>query len=200
MAEETNTATATETSAAAPAETTTASKAAPKPKTAARKSTASKTTASKSTPRKTATAKAPGGKASAVKTTRKKAAPRKATAKRGRRKATPDLAARAQEAGRNAFLASLGFYGKAFDQVQEQFTNLQGQLESRRKVANKTYADLVKRGTRVEKDAKGLIRDIELPRLELESLTDRKKLEARLGQARARFNELKSSVGLKSAA
>lgn len=189
MAEETST--ATETTTAAVADTAPASKAATKPKAAARKTTANKA----------ATSKASAGKAPAAKAaTRKKAAPRKTAAKRGRRSATPDLAARAQEAGRNAFLASLGFYGKAFDQVQEQFSSLQSQLETRRKTANKTYADLVKRGTRVEKDAKGLIKDIDLPRLELDSLTDRKKLEAKLDRARARFNELKSSVGLKSAA
>ena len=125
-----------------------------------------------------------------------KAAPKKAAA----RKTTPDFAARAQEASRNAFLASLGFYGKAFDQVQDQFNNLQDQLEARRAKADKVYKELVKRGTKVEKTAKGAIKDIELPKIELDSIADRKKLDAQLKKARARFEELRESVSFKAAA
>ena len=124
----------------------------------------------------------------------------KTTAKRPARKASPDFAARAQEAGRNAFLASLGFYGKAYDQAQEQFNSIQDQLEERRKKADKLYKELVKRGKKVEKDARKAVDDMELPKIELDSLTDRKKLEARLDKAKARFEELKESVGFKSAA
>ncbi|MDP4916121.1 MAG: hypothetical protein NWR12_00210, partial [Haliea sp.] len=62
------------------------------------------------------------------------------------------------------------------------------------------YAELVKRGTKVEKDAKSRISDIELPKLELDALKDRKKLEARLEQARTRFTELRESVSFRSAA
>ena len=126
-------------------------------------------------------------------------AKRKPVAKRATRKSTPDFAARAQETGRNAFLASLGFYGKAFDQVQEQYSSIQDQLEERRKKADKMYKELVKRGKKVEKDAKGAIDDIELPK-QLDSLTDRKKLEKQLDKAKARFEELKETVGFKSAA
>ncbi|RLA55966.1 MAG: hypothetical protein DRQ98_03595 [Gammaproteobacteria bacterium] len=117
------------------------------------------------------------------------AAKRKPVTKRATRKSTPDFSTRAQEAGRNAFLASLGFYGKAFDQAQE-----------RRKKADKMYKELVKRGKKVEKNAKGRIEDIELPKLELNSLTDRKKLEKQLDKAKARFEELKETVGFKAAA
>ena len=125
----------------------------------------------------------------------------KTTAKRTTaRKATPDFAARAQEAGRNAFLASLGFYGKAYDQAQEQFNSIQDQLEERRKKADKMYKELVKRGKKVEKDAKKAVDDIDLPKLELDSLTDRKKLDKQLEKAKARFEELKETVGFKSAA
>jgi hypothetical protein len=125
----------------------------------------------------------------------------KTTAKRTTaRKATPEFAARAQEAGRNAFLASLGFYGKAYDQAQEQFNSIQDQLEERRKKADKLYKELVKRGKKVEKDARKAVDEMELPKLELDSLTDRKKLEARLDKAKARFEELKETVGFKSAA
>lgn len=129
-------------------------------------------------------------------TIRKPAAKRKPITK----KTTPEFAVKAQEAGRNAFLASLGFYGKAFDQAQEQYNSLQDQLEDRRKKADKLYKELVKRGQKVEKDAKVALKDIELPKLELESLTDRKKLEKQLKKVKARFAELKETVGLKSAA
>ena len=131
---------------------------------------------------------------------RKPVAKRKPAAKRTAKKATPEFAARAQEAGRNAFLASLGFYGKAFDQAQEQFNSMQDQLEERRKKADKMYKELVKRGKKVEKDAKKAVDDIEMPKLELDSLTDRKKLDKQLDKAKARFEELKETVGFKSAA
>jgi len=160
----------------------TAKKATATRKPAKRKPAARKTTA-KTTARKTAA--------------RKPAAAKKATAKAT--KASNEFSSRAQEVGRNAFLASLGFYGKAFDQAQEQFDSLQDQLESRRKKADKTYKELVKRGKKVEKNAKEALEDIDLPKFELETLTDRKQLEAQLKKARARFEELRESVGLKAA-
>ena len=131
---------------------------------------------------------------------RKAAAKRKPAAKRATKKSTPEFATRAQEAGRNAFLAGLGFYGKAYDQAQEQFNSIQDQLEERRKKADKMYKELVKRGKKVEKDAKKAVDDIDLPKLELDGLTDRKKLEEQLDKAKARFDELKETVGFKSAA
>ena len=126
--------------------------------------------------------------------TRKPAARRKTPSGSG----TPDLATRARDAGRNAFLASVGFYAKLFDQAQEQYSGIEDQLEARRKKADKLYQELVERGQQVEKDAKVALKDIELPRLELDGLADRKKLEAQLKKARARFVELKESVGLKA--
>lgn len=139
---------------------------------------------------------------------RKPAAKRKPTARRkpaaaeraAPRKSTPDFTANAQETGRNVFLAGLGFYGKAYDQAQEQLDSLQKQLQARRKNADKVYKELVKRGKKVEKDARGAIGDFEMPKLELDNLTDRKKLEKQLKKARVRFEELKESVRLKSAA
>jgi hypothetical protein len=127
---------------------------------------------------------------------KRKPAAKRATAK----KATPDFAANAQETGRSVFLASLGFYGKAYDQAQEQFTELQKQMEARRKKADKAYKALVKRGEKIEKEAKVAIRDIDLPKLELETLTDRKKLDVQLKKAKARFEELKDTVRFKTAA
>ena len=136
----------------------------------------------------------------AKKAAAKKPAARKTAPKKAAKKSTNDFSARAQETSRKAFLASLGFYGKAFDQVQDQFSDLQDQLEARRKKANKTYSDLVKRGEKVEKATKSRIDDIELPEFKLERLTDRKKLEAQLDKAKARFNELKGSISFKTAA
>ena len=89
------------------------------------------------------------GRKKAKKAPTKKKAPAKKTAakrkpaakKTAAKKATPDFAAKAKENGRNAFLASLGFYGKAYDQVQDQFTSLQDQLEERRKKAEKAYKE-----------------------------------------------------------
>tara|TARA_R110002073_G_scaffold40872_1_gene115993 strand:- start:13022 stop:13495 length:474 start_codon:yes stop_codon:yes gene_type:complete len=151
------------------------------------KATKTTTTAPKST------RKAPAKRKPAVK---RKPAAKRATAK----KAAPDFAANAQETGRSVFLASLGFYGKAYDQAQEQLTELQKQMAARRKKADKVYKELVKRGEKLEKDAKGAIKDMELPKLELDALTDRKKLDAQLKKAKARFAELKDSARFKSAA
>jgi ATP phosphoribosyltransferase len=132
---------------------------------------------------------------------RKPIAKRKAVAKRALpKKATSDLAVSTQETGRTMFLAGLGIYGKVYDQAQEQINSLPKQLEVRRKKADKIYKELVKRGEKLEKDAKSVIQDIELPKLELDSLTDRKKLEQQIKKAKARFAELKKSVRFKSAA
>lgn len=147
-----------------------------------------KKTATKAAARKPATKRKPVAKSKPV---AKRVAPKKST---------PDFAANAQERARNAFLAGLGFYGKAYDEAQEQFNGLQKELTERRKQADKMYKELVKRGAKLEKDAKGVLEEIELPKLELESLTDRKKLEQRLKKAKARFEELKESVRFKSAA
>lgn len=140
-------------------------------------------------------------KKTATKTTRKPAVKRKPAPKRAAPKRTaPTIAATAQDTGRNVYLAGLGFYGKAYDQAQEQLDSLQKRLEQRRQKADKIYKELVKRGEKLEKDAKGAIQDIELPKLELDNLTDRKKLEQQLKKAKARFAELRKSVGFKAAA
>ena len=152
-----------------------AKKAAPKRKTTARKTTASKTTAKR-------------------KPAARKAAPRKSAARKA-----PGLQGRVTEAGRSAFLASLGFYGMAFDQMQEQYKSVESELTARRKKADKLYSDMVKRGEKVEKQARSAIDDIELPKLDVRAL-DRAKLEAQLEKARARFEDIKDSVGFKAAA
>jgi hypothetical protein len=96
--------------------------------------------------------------------------------------------------GHNAFLAGLGFYGTALDQAQARLDSLQTRLQARRKAASKTYAELVKRGTKVERNALSLIKDIDLPSFELNDLTDPRKREARLSKARSRLDGLRSSL------
>lgn len=205
--------------------TATATTAAPK-KTAATRKTAAKsapkkavakrkTTAAKAAPKTTAARRGPGrpraaSKSATVKTveqveakvrTYKRRATKTAnTYEREAEKAANKLATRARTVSRNAFLASLGFYGKAYDEMQVRLDKLQARLDARGKAANVAYAELVKRGSKVEKDARGLINDIDLPRLELDTLTDRKKLEARMAKVRSRIDELRSTVGLRSAA
>ena len=138
---------------------------------------------------------------STTKTARKPIAKRKPVAKRvAPKKSAPDFAVSTQETSRTVFLAGLGIYGKVYDQAQEQISSLPKQLEERRKKADKLYKELVKRGEKLEKDAKSAMQDIELPKLDLDSLTNRKKLEQQLKKAKARFAELKKSVRLKSAA
>jgi len=130
---------------------------------------------------------------------RRQPAARKPVPKRAApKKAGKDFAANAQETGREVFLAGLGMYGKAYDQAQERLDGLQKKLKTRRKNADKVYKELVKRGQKVEKDARSAFDDIDIPKLD--KLTDRKKLEQQLKKAKARFQELRKSVRLKSAA
>ena len=143
----------------------------------------------------TAKARKPAAKRKPA-TKRKPVAKRKAAVKRAAPKqSTANFAATAQETGSNVFLAGLGFYGKAFDQAQEQLDGLQKELQGQRKKADKAYQALVTRGKKVEKDAKDAIED-----LELENLADRKKIEQQLRKAKTRFADLKKSVRLKIAA
>ncbi len=132
-------------------------------------------------------------------TAKRKPAAKKTAARKPAAKKPVTVQSRVTEAGRNAFLANLGLYGMVFDQVQEQLKSVEGELSSRRKKADKLYQDMVKRGTKVEKQAKDAIDDIELPKLEVPAL-DRAKLEAQLEKAKARFEELKDSVSFKKAA
>ena len=123
---------------------------------------------------------------------KKPAAKTKASAK-AKTRARP----KAIDTGRNALLAGLGVYGKAYDQVLEQFATLQEQVDEaqtrlaeRRKQAEDLYKSLVKRGTAVEKEALKALAD-----LELDSLADRSKLEAQMKKAKSRFDDLKTKFG-----
>ena len=149
--------------------------------------------APKAAVRKTAVKKAP--------TKVKKAPVKKKLASKTKAKATTKAKTRARpkavDTGRNALLAGLGVYGKAYDRVLEQFSSLQEQVDEaqsrlteRRKQAEDLYKALIKRGTAVEKDALQALAD-----LELDSLADRSKLEAQMKRAKSRFDDLKSKFG-----
>jgi hypothetical protein len=146
----------------------------------------------KATAKKAAT-KRVAAKKTAVKTKAKAQPKAKAQAKAktsSKKRARPA----AVDTGRKALLAGLGVYGKAYDQVLEQFAGMQEQvddaqnrLSASRKQAEAIYQSLVKRGSAVEKDALRALAD-----LELDSLADRTKLEAQMKKAKARFDQLKA--------
>ena len=151
--------------------------------------------APKAAAKKAAVKKAPA-KAKKAPAKKKPAAKTKAKAKAST-KAKTRARPKAIDTGRNALLAGLGVYGKAYDQVLEQFANLQEQvdeaqtrLSERRKQAEDPYKSLVKRGTAVEKEALKALAD-----LELDSLADRSKLEAQMKKAKSRFDDLKTKFG-----
>ena len=151
-----------------------------------------KTKASPKAAAKKATAKKAPAKAKKAPAKRKPAAKTKASTK-GKTRARP----KAIDTGRNALLAGLGVYGKAYDQALEQFANLQEQVDEaqtrlteRRKQAEDLYKSLIKRGTAVEKEALKALAD-----LELDSLADRSKLEAQMKKAKSRFDDLKTKFG-----
>ncbi len=164
---------------------------------------ASKTTASKATPKRKAPAK------------RKPAAKRKAPAKRKPaakkvetkvettfakfEKLTSEATSKAKETGRGAFLASLGCYGMAYDKMQAQVDSAQAKFDSRKKEADKVYKKLVKRGEKLEKDAIKAMDGVNFASFDLDDFTDRKKLEASLTQAKAKFEEFKSTASAKFA-
>ena len=142
----------------------------------------------KATAKKAAT-KRVAAKKTAVKT-KAKAQPKAKAKASSKKRARPT----AVDTGRKALLAGLGVYGKAYDQVLEQFAGMQEQvddaqnrLSASRKQAEAIYQSLVKRGSAVEKDALRALAD-----LELDSLADRTKLEAQMKKAKARFDQLKA--------
>ena len=153
----------------------------------------------KGAPKKATAKKAATKKVAAKKTVAKKPAVKTKAKAQPKAKASSKKRARptAVDTGRKALLAGLGVYGKAYDQVLEQFAGMQEQvddaqnrLSASRKQAEAIYQSLVKRGSAVEKDALRALAD-----LELDSLADRTKLEAQMKKAKARFNQLKAKFG-----
>lgn len=165
----------------------------------------------KAAPKAAATRKAPGrpraaSKSAGVKTAEKVEAKTR-TYKRRTTKVTKEadetaarLGERARIVSRNAFLASLGFYGKAFDTTRGTLDKLASHLEERGKSAETAYNELVARGTEVEKSAKNTLSDLELPKLKLRSLKDRTELETRIKHVRERLAALRESLSFSSAA
>ncbi|MEM0954492.1 MAG: hypothetical protein AAGI24_10155 [Pseudomonadota bacterium] len=148
------------------------------------------------TPKKKASPKAKARKAPARKTAAKKTAAKKPAAA----KVAPTLTVKAQENARNVFLAGLGAYGKAFEEAQSQIESAQARMNARRAKAESLFNELVKRGEKVESEAKKAIKDIELPELKLATPEDiRKDVQTRLEKARDSFETLRGSISGKAA-
>jgi polyhydroxyalkanoate synthesis regulator phasin len=163
----------------------------------ATESTAAKPKAKKAPARKAAAKKSTAKKTTAKKSTAKKSTTRKATPKQA---AQPNFAVKAQENARNVFLAGLGFYGKAFEEAQNQIEDAQARMKQRREKAEDLFNELVKRGEKVESEAKKRIKDIELPELKLADRDEvRMEIRARLDKARESFDALRESITVKAA-
>jgi polyhydroxyalkanoate synthesis regulator phasin len=145
--------------------------------------------------------KAPARKAAPKKTAAKKATVKKTAAKpTAKRVVEPSFAGKAQENARNVFLAGLGFYGKAFEEAQNQFEDAQNRMKERREKAEDLFNDLVKRGEKVESSAKKRIKEFDLPELKLGDREEiRKELQARLDKARDSFESLRDVITPKAA-
>ncbi len=148
-----------------------------------------KKAAPKAAAKKTAARKKPAVKKTAA---RKPASKKKATAT----KAAPKFGGQLQENGRKVFLAGLGFYGKLFDEAESRMEENRKRIEQNRKKADKLYSELVKRGEKVEKNAKKSIDGIDLPKLPEFDLS----IEEQLEKAKARFEDLRDQVSFKKAA
>ena len=167
-----------------------------KAKGAPKKATAKKA-ATKKVVAKKAVAKKPALKTKAKAQSKAKAQPKAKAQAKAKTSSKKRARPAAVDTGRKALLAGLGVYGKAYDQVLEQFAGMQEQvddaqnrLSASRKQAEAIYQSLVKRGSAVEKDALRALAD-----LELDSLADRTKLEAQMKKAKARFDQLKAKFG-----
>ncbi len=153
---------------------------------------ATQATAAKAKAKKAPARKAAAKKTTAKKTTAKKTAPKKPV--------QVSFAEKAQENARNVFLAGLGVYGKAFEEAQNQIEAAEKRMNDRRKKAEDLFNELVKRGEKVETEAKKRIKDIELPELKLTDREEfRMEIRARLDKARESFETLRESVTAKAA-
>jgi len=150
------------------------------------------TATKKATPKRATTAKTTARKTATRKTTVRKTA--KATASKRSKKVQLTAVEQAQEIGRKIYLAGLGVYGKVFDSVEDQLKVAEKNAEARRKSADKLVTELVKRGEKLEKQAKKSIDGIELPGI------DRAEIDLQLEKAKDRLNELKDSLNFRSAA
>ena len=132
-----------------------------------------------------------------AKTRTRKATAKKTTAVTAER----NNATRTQDSVRNVFLAGLGFYGKAFEEAQNQIRENRIKYEQRREQATDMFEQLVKRGEKVESDTRIKLKDLDLPDLKMPDHQDlHLDLRARLDQARDSFNALRKAVSSKSEA
>ena len=76
----------------------------------------------------------------------------------------------------------------------------QTRMKERREKAEDLFNELVKRGEKVEKEAKKALKDFEMPELKLADTDEiRKEIEARLDKARESFESLRDSLSAKAA-
>ena len=145
--------------------------------------------------------KAKAKKTTVRKTTANKASPKKASAKT----AKLNFAEQAQENARNVFLAGLGVYGKAFEGAQSQIKDAQSQVKENRAKAKDLFNELVKRGEKVETEAKKKLKEIDLPGLKMPEIKLaereelREELRNRLDKARESFESLRNAISSKAA-
>ena len=109
-------------------------------------------------------------------------------------KTSSELASKAKESGHSVLLVGLGCYGMAYDQMLAQKKALMGRVDARKKQADKLYKELVKRGSKVEKEAMKAIDNLDVPKVDIEKLTDPKTFEAGFDKARAAFEDFRSSA------
>jgi polyhydroxyalkanoate synthesis regulator phasin len=176
--------------------TTPAPAAKPARKRAPRVAAAKKATVAKKTP---VAKKAATKKATATTTRRASAAKAKPAASQAA-EAKSSKTASAFELPRKAVLAGLGVYGKAFDQVQTHLKTLNEEIATRRSKASDLYQELVSRGEKIESEAKEKLADIDTSKFNLNKLADRELIEARIDQAKAKFEQLRKAAGINRAA
>ena len=186
----------TNSAAAEVVEATPAPAAKPAWKRAPRAAAAKKATVAKKTP----VAKKAATKKTTATTTRRASAAKAKPAASKSAEAKTSRAASAFELPRKAVLAGLGVYGKAFDQVQTHLKTLNEEIATRRSKASDLYKELVIRGEKIESEAKEKLADIDTSKFNLNKLADRELIEARIYQAKAKFEQLRKAAGINRAA
>jgi hypothetical protein len=186
----------TNSAAAEVVEATPAPAAKPARKRAPRAAAAKKATVAKKTP----VAKKAATKKTTATTTRRASAAKAKPAASKSAEAKTSRAASAFELPRKAVLAGLGVYGKAFDQVQTHLKTLNEEIATRRSKASDLYQELVIRGEKIESEAKEKLADIDTSKFNLNKLADRELIEARIDQAKAKFEQLRKAAGINRAA
>lgn len=192
----------TNSAAAEAIEATPAPAAKPARKRAPRAAAAKKATVTKkaTVAKKTPVAKKAATKKATATTTRRTSTAKAKPAASQSTEAKPSKTASAFELPRKAVLAGLGVYGKAFDQVQTHLKTLNEEIATRRSKASDLYQELVIRGEKIESEAKEKLADVDTSKFNLNKLADRELIEARIDQAKAKFEQLRKAAGINRAA